>query len=172
MSNARFLTKNKTFLKETGCCFYLQLLILKENHSLMKLEFTLLFLFTSYGIAFSQAKGEPVYIHSIFFGGGDYRIDEEQIGLLDDFLNSIPNIHEFQIEVHGHTDDIGSKAYNQWLSEMRSTTTVEQLVAKDILREVIFIKDFGESSPVYDNNTWEGKLKNRRVDIVFRKIMM
>ncbi len=121
---------------------------------------------------FAQTIGEPVYIQSIYFGGGDYRIDELQIEELHQFIESIPNIEEYEISVHGHTDDIGGVAYNQWLSEMRSEMVVRQLVLKNIPRETIGIKDFGELNPVYDNNTWEGRLKNRRADVVFKKITM
>ena len=117
---------------------------------------------------FAQSKGEPVYIQSIYFGGGDYRIDEGQKQDLAEFIESIPNIHEYEISVHGHTDDIGGVEYNQWLSEMRSEMVVRQLILKDISREMIGIKDFGELNPIYDNSTWEGKLKNRRADVVLK----
>ena len=120
----------------------------------------------------AQSKGEPVYIHSIYFGGGDYRIGEGQKEDLHIFLESIPNIEEYEISVHGHTDDIGGIEYNQWLSEMRSEMVVRQIILKDISRESIGIKDFGELNPLYDNNTWEGKLKNRRADVVLKKIVM
>ena len=120
----------------------------------------------------AQTKGEPVYIQSIYFGGGDYRIDQLQKNELSDFLESIPNIEEYEISVHGHTDDIGGVEYNQWLSEMRSEMVIKEVVLKNISRESIGIKDFGELNPIYNNNTWEGKLKNRRADIVLKKIVM
>ncbi len=138
----------------------------------MKLILPILFCISINSIIFAQTKGEPVYIQSIYFGGGDYRIDEEQQIDLQEFIESIPNIEEYEISVHGHTDDIGGVEYNQWLSEMRSEMVVRQLVLKNIPREMVGIKDFGELNPIYDNNTWEGKLKNRRADVVFKKIVM
>ena len=138
----------------------------------MKKLLSLLFCIIISSILFAQTKGEPVYIQSIFFGGGDYRIDEEQKEELANFLESIPHIEEYEISVHGHTDDIGGVEYNQWLSEMRSEMVVRQIMLKNISREAIGIKDFGELNPIYDNNTWEGKLKNRRADVVFKKIVM
>lgn len=122
-------------------------------------------------VLIAQSKGEPVYIQSIYFGGGDYRIDESQKEELTRFLERIPNMEEYEISVHGHTDDIGGVEYNQWLSEMRSEMVVRQLELNNIPRETIGIKDFGELNPIYDNNTWEGKLKNRRADVVLKKIV-
>ena len=138
----------------------------------MKNTLTILLCFLIGTSLSAQTKGEPVYIQSIFFGGGDYRIDQRQKQDLADFLESIPNIEEYEISVHGHTDDIGGVEYNQWLSEMRSEMVIRQVVLKNISRESIGIKDFGELNPIYDNNTWEGKLKNRRADIVLKKIVM
>ncbi len=138
----------------------------------MKKILPILFCLLIGSILFAQTKGEPVYIQSIYFRGGDYRIDQRQKQDLADFLESIPNIEEYEISVHGHTDDIGGVEYNQWLSEMRSEMVIRQVVLKNISRESIGIKDFGELNPIYDNNTWEGKLKNRRADIVLKKIVM
>ena len=138
----------------------------------MKKILPLLFCIIICSIIFAQSKSESIYIQSIYFGGGDYRIDENQKQDVYNFLESIPNIEEYEISVHGHTDDIGGVEYNQWLSEMRSEMVVRQLILKNIPRESIGIKDFGELNPIYDNSTWEGKLKNRRADIVLKKIVM
>lgn len=119
----------------------------------------------------AQEQGEPVYIKSIYFGGGDYWIDDMQKEELYEFLEAIPNIEEYEISVHGHTDDIGGRAYNQWLSEMRSEMVIRQITLNNIPRETIAIKDFGELNPIYDNSTWEGKLKNRRCDVILKRIV-
>lgn len=129
------------------------------------------FLATS-SILFAQAEEPPYYIHSIYFGGGSYYIDPNQAQELHDWLESIPNIENCEISVHGHTDDIGGKEYNQWLSEMRTESTLQLLILKNIPRETISIEDFGELNPIYDNSTWEGKLKNRRVDVIIKPIVL
>lgn len=112
------------------------------------------------------------YIYSIYFGGGSYYIDQEQAQGLVDWLNSIPDVETHAISVHSHTDNIGSKAYNDWLSQMRSESAIHQLLQQGIPEENISIEDFGELNPVYDNSTWEGKLKNRRVDIIIKPLIM
>lgn len=136
----------------------------------MKRTFLLLIL----GLFFFSAKGqeeEPAYyIYSIYFGGGSYFIDGEQSDGLQEWLDGIPDLEHQSISIHGHTDDIGSYEYNQWLSRMRCGAALQQLMQKGIDREVISIEDFGELNPIYDNSTWEGKLKNRRVDIIIRPI--
>ncbi len=112
------------------------------------------------------------YIFSIYFGGGSYYIDGEQEKALYLWLQSIPNVEQYAITVHSHTDDIGSQEYNARLSQLRSEAAIHRLLKKGIPNDHISIEDFGELNPVYDNNTWEGKLKNRRVDIIIKPIFI
>lgn len=119
-------------------------------------------------LSFAQKFGEPSYIKSIYFGGGSFYVDRNQSTQLKDFLDSIPNIHNFVITVHSHTDNVGGVEYNEWLSEMRSESVIEELILNEkIKKEVIEIQDFGLFNPIYDNTTWEGRRMNRRVDIIF-----
>jgi len=101
-------------------------------------------------------------------GGGSFYIDRYQNTELTQFVDSIPNIHNFIITVHSHTDNIGGKEYNEKLSEMRSDSVIELLLKNEKIEEgVIEKKDFGLFNPVYDNTTWEGRRRNRRVDVIF-----
>jgi outer membrane protein OmpA-like peptidoglycan-associated protein len=109
---------------------------------------------------------EPSMIKSIYFGGGSYYISQNQIQELKDFIKSFPGIENYTITVHSHTDNIGSQEYNQMLSEMRSYMSIKELLQLRVPREIISINDFGEFNPVYDNATLEGRLRNRRVDII------
>jgi OOP family OmpA-OmpF porin len=107
---------------------------------------------------------------SIYFGGGSYYIDYDQHVELIDFINDIEDLVGYQIEVHGHTDNIGSMAYNRHLSHLRCEAV------KDILRELlideetIFQYDHGEENPNFSNETLQGKLHNRRVDVIIRRL--
>lgn len=115
-----------------------------------------------------QTFGEPSFMTSVYFGGGSSFVDFDQSKALSKFLSEIPNKHNFVITVHSHTDNIGGKEYNQWLSNMRSEAVIEELIMCDeIKREMIEIKDFGLFNPVHDNSTREGRRKNRRVDVIF-----
>ena len=114
----------------------------------------------------AQKKEGPPYIKSIFFGGGNYYIDDRQKQELNDFLDSIDGLEQYQILVTSHTDTIGSLEYNQWLSNMRSISTIRILEERGIPEAAIQRKDNGELNPDFDNSTLEGKLRNRRADVV------
>lgn len=144
----------------------------------MKNIILLLFLISSISIHLSaQDKSneilEPNYlIYSIYYSGGSYYIDSKQEQGLIDFLNKIPNVEHYAISVHSYTDDIGGASYNKWLSEMRSESVILKLTDQSISRDQISIQDFGQFNPIYDNSTWEGKLKNRRSDIILMPLEM
>ncbi|MFN7116318.1 MAG: OmpA family protein [Saprospiraceae bacterium] len=119
----------------------------------------------------AQEQEQPAFrIFSIYFGGGSYYIDEEQVGELYKFIDGIENIETHEISIHSHTDNIGSLQYNQWLSQMRSESAFNKLLQKGIPSDIITIADFGEQAPVYSNETWDGKLRNRRVDIIIKPL--
>ena len=109
---------------------------------------------------------------SIFFGGGSYIIREDQAKELYHWLDSVPNLLEkYDIHLISHTDPIGGKEYNEWLSKMRSTAVQELLIRKPIPEHKISIKDWGLENAVYRNDTWEGRELNRRVDVILYPII-
>jgi outer membrane protein OmpA-like peptidoglycan-associated protein len=108
---------------------------------------------------------------SIYFDGGSYYIDEFQVKELSDWLDSIPNLLEkYEIQLISHTDPIGGRRYNQWLSRMRSDAVFEILLAKDIPERLIHVKDWGLENPVYANDNWQGRVMNRRVDVIVHPV--
>ena len=111
-------------------------------------------------------KGRASIPQKYFFGGGDYYIDSRQKQELNDFLDGINSLEQYQITVTSRADTIGSLEYNQWLSQMRSTSTIRLLELRGIPEAVIQRKDYGELNPDFDNRTWEGKLRNRRADVI------
>lgn len=133
-----------------------------------KLLFFTFFLLSVVSLTAQQTAPRTI-IKSIYFGGGSYWIDDEQILELFQMIDSIPNLDYYQIFITSHTDNIGGKEYNQWLSEKRSESVIEQLQTK-IDRNRILKKDFGQNNPLYDNNTMSGRIMNRRVDIIFSPI--
>jgi outer membrane protein OmpA-like peptidoglycan-associated protein len=72
------------------------------------------------------------------------------------------------VVVQGHTDSSGTESYNQGLSERRASSVRDELVAEGVDRDRIAASGFGETQPVADNGTMEGRQRNRRVDVMLR----
>lgn len=123
-------------------------------------------------LVFGQEVGPDDKTISIYFGGGSYFIDEEQESDLIRFIEDTDNLALYHIEVHGHTDNIGSHEFNQYLSHMRCENVIYTLEQLFIEPETIFQYDHGETNPDYSNDTWNGKLHNRRVDVILRKLAL
>ena len=71
----------------------------------------------------------------------------------------------YQITVYGHTDDVGSDAYNQELSAKRAQTVRDYLVEAGVSPDIISTKGYGKSNPLVEGKTTEARAKNRRVEI-------
>ena len=125
----------------------------------------------SFGQEVLPSKEKKVIQTSIFFGGGSWYIDEEQESELIHLIDSIPDLDQYQISLYSHTDNIGGRRFNEWLSQMRSHSVLEKLVEMEIPSEYVQIKDFGQENPWFNNNDWEGRVLNRRVDVVLSPII-
>jgi OOP family OmpA-OmpF porin len=84
---------------------------------------------------------------------------------LDDLVSKVKDINLEVIIAVGHTDSIGSVAYNQRLSLRRAEAVKAYLVSKGIERNRVYTEGKGKKQPVADNRTAEGRAKNRRVEI-------
>ena len=84
---------------------------------------------------------------------------------LDDLVSKVKGINLEVIIAVGHTDSIGTDAYNQKLSVRRAESVKAYLVSKGIEKNRIYTEGKGEKQPVADNKTKEGRAKNRRVEI-------
>jgi OOP family OmpA-OmpF porin len=111
-------------------------------------------------------------IKSIYFGGGSWYIDQEQIEELKEFIKSLENLSIYTITVVSHTDNIGGIEYNNWLSTQRSKEVVRELLLNEIGLEQIITDDRGQHSPLYDNKLPQGRMMNRRVDIKFIPLIL
>jgi OOP family OmpA-OmpF porin len=87
---------------------------------------------------------------------------------IDDALSKVGGTDLEMVIATGHTDSVGTDAYNQALSERRAAAVKDYLVSKGIPAAKITTIGKGESQPVATNKTAEGRQKNRRVDIEFK----
>jgi OOP family OmpA-OmpF porin len=94
-----------------------------------------------------------------------YVIKPEAKGKLDDLVSKLAGVTLEVIVAVGHTDWIGTEAYNQGLSERRANAIKQYLVSKGVEANRIYTEGKGEKQPVADNRTAEGRAKNRRVEI-------
>jgi OOP family OmpA-OmpF porin len=84
---------------------------------------------------------------------------------LDDLVGKMSGLNLEVIIAVGHTDSVGSDAYNQKLSIRRSEAVKSYLVSKGVEKNRVYTEGKGEKQPVADNKTAEGRAKNRRVEI-------
>lgn len=122
--------------------------------------------------SFSSFAQQDEIRKSIYFDGGSWYIDDFQAEDLTHWIDSIPNLlDKYQIQLISHTDPIGGKEYNEWLSQMRSGAVFKLLIDLNIPDKIISIKDWGLDNPVYENDNWRGRIMNRRVDVIIHPIV-
>lgn len=110
-------------------------------------------------------ENKPVCIEGANFEFDSARLRKGEIEKLNEvvtFANEYPDV---QLESGGHTCSIGTEAYNQKLSERRAASVKAYLVGKGVVAERISTVGYGESKPMADNNTREGRELNRRVEV-------
>lgn len=88
---------------------------------------------------------------------------------LDNVINLLNQYPEYNVSIGGHTDSVGNEEFNQRLSDRRAKACLEYLASKGIDRSRMNSTGYGESQPIGDNETNEGKLLNRRVEFVLFK---
>lgn len=98
------------------------------------------------------------------FGFDSTRVEEKYFTDLGELAAFLKRFEDVYVDIEGHTDSTGPEDYNQQLSERRAQAVVDLLVNEHgIARQRLQAKGYGESAPVADNSTREGRAANRRV---------
>jgi len=107
-----------------------------------------------------------VAVYGIHFETGKATIQPDSEQTLDQIVQLLKNDLKLKLRVEGHTDNTGSKEANKALSQQRATAVVTWLQQHGIDASRLMAAGFGDTKPVADNSTEEGKAKNRRVELV------
>ena len=107
-----------------------------------------------------------IITYGITFDVGKSTIKPESMGEINRIVTLMNENPDLNFSVEGHTDNTGSAASNQKLSEQRSEAIVAKLVEMGIEESRLTAVGKGQNSPIADNNTDEGRAKNRRVEFV------
>ena len=111
------------------------------------------------------AATKVTYAADAFFDFDKAVLKPEGRAKLDDLVSKVQGINLEVIIAVGHTDSVGTDAYNQKLSVRRAEAVKAYLVSKGIEKNRVYTEGKGEKQPVADNKTAEGRAKNRRVEI-------
>lgn len=90
----------------------------------------------------------------------------ESLQLLDNMAKTLKHHPKVNIEIGGHTDSSGNNALNLALSHQRATTVKNYLVSKGVNTEHVTATGYGESQPISENKSEQGRSKNRRVELM------
>ena len=100
------------------------------------------------------------------FRVGSSELSPEATDLLDEAVEILLANPETRLRVEGHTDDVGSDEDNLALSEARAQAVVDYLVAGGVAEDRLVAVGFGETTPIADNSTADGRAMNRRIEFV------
>lgn len=108
-------------------------------------------------------------VSKISFEPGSATIDASALGALDDIAAILKLCGQIRLEIQGHTDSQGREIMNQQLSQARAQSVLNELRARRVLTSTYSAKGYGETAPIADNKTEEGREANRRIE--FRLIL-
>lgn len=118
------------------------------------------------GVDFSGCKtGDTVVLRGVNFEFDKSSLTVNAKQLLDQVVDALNKRPDIKVEVDGHTDSKGSDAYNMALSQRRAKSVQSYLISKGIAADRLSSKGYGETMPIADNATDEGRELNRRVEL-------
>jgi outer membrane protein OmpA-like peptidoglycan-associated protein len=129
-------------------------------------------------VAVANVAAEPTVVRNdvrldgdAFFNFDESDLRPDAIAALDELLAKLTgNTRVSRILVIGHTDSVGSEAYNQALSERRAASAKAYLVSRGVPADQIDTRADGELNPSFPNDTPANRQKNRRVDVEFLSV--
>ena len=105
---------------------------------------------------------EELKLPGVVFATNKAELLADSSPTLNDAVATLKRYPDIKVEVAGHTDSVGSDAYNRALSQQRATAVLDYLKAAGVTNELT-ARGYGERTPIADNKTEEGRQANRRV---------
>jgi outer membrane protein OmpA-like peptidoglycan-associated protein len=102
---------------------------------------------------------------NVTFAFNDASVQSQFYPVLDDVARTLAEYNQTVVEVAGHTDNLGSDAYNQTLSVRRANSVAAYLASHGVIQQRLITIGAGELHPIASNATEEGRAQNRRVEI-------
>lgn len=116
----------------------------------------------------SSGSGKSTFLRCPFDSSKVDAADSEKLNGIAERLKG--EAASTRLSITGHTDSVGSDAYNQKLSERRANAVANYLIDAGVPSSIIVgVQGLGESQPVADNKTREGRAENRRVEILIKR---
>ncbi len=119
----------------------------------------------------TQSNGAVRIDEPLLFASGSTELNPDLKGILDLGVTVMVVFPDVTMQVIGHTDDAGPEDGNQVLSEARAQAVVDYMVGKGIAADRFDAFGLGETQPVADNFTEEGRTKNRRIDVALLDLL-
>lgn len=111
-------------------------------------------------------KGEIKVLENLEFQSGQHHLLPSSYPELNKLVRLLKANPNRSIQIFGHTDSSGDANVNQRLSERRAQTVAEYLIKKGIPKHRLKIRGNGEKYPIASNDTYKGRLQNRRIEIM------
>lgn len=111
-----------------------------------------------------QSKARGV-LKGVTFKTGSPELVENAKTVLDGVAEELKKFPEVKVEVQGHSDSMGNEAFNLSLSQKRAQSVVDYLASQGVPAAQLTAKGYGQSAPIADNKTADGRAKNRRVEL-------
>jgi OOP family OmpA-OmpF porin len=108
---------------------------------------------------------EPITLEGVKFGFDKFELSPQDKMNLDQDLHKLSSQPDLHVVIKGYTDSTGPEEYNQKLSERRAQAVYDYFASKGISGERMKTLGYGESDPVANNSTRQGRALNRRAEI-------
>ena len=113
-----------------------------------------------------DARGIILSMSDILFDVGKATLKTDLMTSLAKIAGILSVYQQFDVSIEGNTDNTGSEEFNMTLSQQRAENVMNFLVEQGIAANRLSAKGLGMTMPIADNDTKEGRQKNRRVDLI------